>query len=342
MDNLTHSLTGLALARAGLNRFSPRATLLLLLSANLPDIDIISLANGQFAYLQAHRGITHTFIALPFLAISTVLVVAAIFRQKLPWFRAWLLCSLGIGSHLLLDWTNTYGIRPLLPFSANWFYLDLNSLTDWLILAVLLLAAIWPLFSRMVGSEIGDRKQSPGRGIAIAALLFFSFFDIGRAVMHQRAIAQLESRLYDGFPPLNVAALPDKLNPFFWAGIVEAETSYRHLQVNTLGQLNTDAARIYFKPPPSPFVENTRNVQPFTFFLYFSRFPVWSVLPVSLKAGEGKRIDLSDLRFGSPGEGSFHCIALENDTGTILQSWFTFGQGANLGWNQDAELMKPR
>ena len=33
MDNLTHSLTGLLLSRAGLNRFYPRATLVLIVSA---------------------------------------------------------------------------------------------------------------------------------------------------------------------------------------------------------------------------------------------------------------------------------------------------------------------
>ena len=40
MDNLTHSLTGLMLSRAGLNRFYPRATLVLVIAANIPDIDI--------------------------------------------------------------------------------------------------------------------------------------------------------------------------------------------------------------------------------------------------------------------------------------------------------------
>ena len=319
-----------------------RAPLLLLLSANMPDIDIVTLTKGQFAYLEAHRGITHTFLALPFLAIECVLVVAMIYRQKLPWVRAWLLCCLGVASHLLLDWTNSYGIRPLVPFSTKWFYLDLNSLTDWNILAVLSLAAVWPLFSRMVGSEIGDRKQSAGRGMAIAALLFFLFFDTGRGVLHRRATAQLESRLYNGFPAIATAALPDKLNPFHWLGIVETESTYREMQVNTLGELNTEAGKTYFKPPPSPFVEDARKVQPFSFFLYFSRFPVWSVQPVSLKAGEGKRIDLSDLRFGSPGEGNFHCIALERNTGEILRSWFTFGPGADLGWGQDAEDIGPR
>src|ERR1043165_1620564 len=40
MDPLTHTATGLFLSRAGLNRWTPLATPILLLAANAPDIDI--------------------------------------------------------------------------------------------------------------------------------------------------------------------------------------------------------------------------------------------------------------------------------------------------------------
>jgi inner membrane protein len=46
MDNLTHTLTGLMLSRAGLNRWHPRASLVLMLSANIPDIDFVAVARG--------------------------------------------------------------------------------------------------------------------------------------------------------------------------------------------------------------------------------------------------------------------------------------------------------
>ena len=47
MDNLTHTLYGLALARTGLHRTTPRATLTLLVGANLPDVDFISIFWGD-------------------------------------------------------------------------------------------------------------------------------------------------------------------------------------------------------------------------------------------------------------------------------------------------------
>jgi inner membrane protein len=330
MDNLTHSLTALALARAGLDRFTPRATLLLLISANIPDSDIVTLARGQLQYFESHRGYTHSFLFLPLLALLSVLLVAAIFRQKLPWTRAWLVCCAGVLSHLLLDWTNSYGVRPFIPFSSRWFYLDLNGLYDGVILTVLAVCLIWPLFSRLVSSEIGDRRRA-GRGNAILALSFFLLFDIGRAVLHTRAVAQLEARLYDGEPPVSVAALPQSLNPLRWRGIVETASSYRVVAVDTLGQLNSEGATVFYKAPESAPFQNALATRPFRYFRYFARFPVWAAEPVFLAAGTGKRLDLTDLRFGEPGSGSFHCIALTDPQAVVLQSWFTYGPGLELG-----------
>ena len=98
---MSHSLTGLNdWLRAGLNRLTPRATLLLMLSANIPDIDIAALGKSQFAYLEVHRGPTHSLVAMPVLAAVCVTVVAAIYRQRLPWVQAWLVCCIGVASHL--------------------------------------------------------------------------------------------------------------------------------------------------------------------------------------------------------------------------------------------------
>ena len=334
MDNLSHSLTGLAFARAGLNRITPRATFLLILSANIPDSDIAALAKSQFAYLVVHRGPTHSLLAVPILALECVLIVAALCRQRLPWFRAWLVCCVGVLSHLLLDWTNIYGIRPFLPFSMQWFHLDLNSLTDGPILVALALAAVWPYLSRLVSGEIGDGRKSTGQGIAIATLLCCVVFDVGRSSLHQRAVTQLESRLYAGAPAAEVAALPTPFNPFLWRGIVSTEQTFLQFNVNTLGQLNTDNPKSFFRTPLSESIARVRGTPEFSYFLYFARYPVWAVLPVDLNTGEGKRIELTDLRFGEPGQGSFHCIALEGPSGNLLGSWFTYGSGADLGWTE--------
>ena len=61
MDNLTHSLVGWMLSRAGIDRKIPRAAPLMIVAANIPDLDVVSLAGGPLSYLTWHRSYTHAF-----------------------------------------------------------------------------------------------------------------------------------------------------------------------------------------------------------------------------------------------------------------------------------------
>ena len=146
MDNLTHSLVGLAAAKAGLEKLSPGATALCLLAANSPDADIVTLVGGRWIYLQNHRGITHSIVgtialalALPFVFHGCALLIARLRRRKpATRLRGLLIVSILVTTtHPLLDWTNNYGVRLLLPWNSRWFYGDLVFIMDpvfWLLL----------------------------------------------------------------------------------------------------------------------------------------------------------------------------------------------------------------
>ncbi|MFN2453770.1 MAG: metal-dependent hydrolase [Pyrinomonadaceae bacterium] len=139
MDNLTHSLVGLAIAKAGLERASPAATAVCIVAANAPDADILTAFYGSWTYLHHHRGITHSIIGtlalallIPFLFWIAGWIYARMMREP-TWmnFRGLLLASLvASASHTLLDWTNNYGVRPLLPLSNERFYGDLVFIVD--------------------------------------------------------------------------------------------------------------------------------------------------------------------------------------------------------------------
>lgn len=146
MDNLTHSLVGLAAAKAGLERLSPMATTVCVLAANAPDLDFLAVIGGRWFYVQNHRGITHSIVGtmtlallIPALFYGGDLILARV-RRRPPRvkFRGLLICSLILSaSHPLMDWTNNYGVRPLLPWSGQWFYGDLVFIVDpWLWLVV--------------------------------------------------------------------------------------------------------------------------------------------------------------------------------------------------------------
>jgi inner membrane protein len=146
MDNLTHSLVGLAAAKAGLERLSPGATIVCVLAANAPDLDILAALGGKWFYLHHHRGITHSVVGtlilalfIPSLFYAVDLLVARIRkRQPRVRFAGLLVASLVLSaSHPLMDWTNNYGVRPFLPWNADWYYGDLVFIIDpWIWLAV--------------------------------------------------------------------------------------------------------------------------------------------------------------------------------------------------------------
>jgi inner membrane protein len=147
MDNLTHSLVGLTAAKAGLEKLSPGATTLCLLATNAPDVDVAVLVfRGRWAYLHHHRGITHSIVGGLVLAIALPLVfylgslLVARFRKRDSHvrFKGLLLASVLVtATHPILDWTNNYGMRFLLPWNAKWFYGDFLFVLDpffWIVL----------------------------------------------------------------------------------------------------------------------------------------------------------------------------------------------------------------
>jgi inner membrane protein len=146
MDNLTHSLIGLAAAKAGLEKLSPGATALCLVATNIPDADIVTLIGGRWTYLHHHRGITHSIAGTIALALLVPLIfylvdkLIARVRKRRPAvrLRGLLIASLLVtATHPFMDWTNNYGLRPLLPWSSRWFYGDFVFIIDpfiWLIL----------------------------------------------------------------------------------------------------------------------------------------------------------------------------------------------------------------
>jgi len=147
MDGVTHSLVGLTSAKAGLERWSPYATVVCILSANAPDIDVISgFFGGRWTLLHYHRGVTHSIIGTLALGFLIPSIFYAVDRAIAQWrkhppkirYRGLLIASLiAAATHPLMDWTNNYGIRPLLPWSGKWFYGDLVFIIDpyiWLVL----------------------------------------------------------------------------------------------------------------------------------------------------------------------------------------------------------------
>jgi inner membrane protein len=229
---------------------------------------------------------------------------------------------------MILDWTNIYGIRMLLPFSAEWLRLDITNVVDLWIWAICLLGIAGPFLSRLVGSEIasgGARVRHHGRGFAIFALLFVLVYNSGRGVLHARAVAALSSRLYEGTLPESVFASPDTLNPFHWRGVVETSGAFVVQDLNLIAPDPLATRPILFhKPDPDPAIDAARRHPVIREFLAFAQIQLWRITPWP-EIENGRLVEVFDMRFGSPAAPGFMATAILNGRGEVVETDVHFG-----------------
>lgn len=328
MDNLTHSLVGLFLARAGFRRATPSGTAILVLAANAPDFDVVSWFGGSASYIHWHRHITHSIMAFPFMALLTVAIVrfarSRAAGPKIRWLPAFLIAMLGVASHVLLDLTNVYGVRLLLPFSGEWFHWDLTPVVDLVIWAVLLTGLAAPAFGRLVGAEIGEREKSAGgSGWAITALLLLAAYDYGRSVLHDRALAMMAGHTWNGLSARRTAAFPE-MNPLVWNGVAELSNAWVMTPVDLRDNFRTESGATFYKPDPTSAMAAAAQTEPFGKFMEFAQYPVWALDP-SPGLEHATRVRLVDLRFGTPQAPGFVATATVNDGNQVIDAGFSFG-----------------
>jgi inner membrane protein len=311
------------MSRAGLNRWCAYSTPVLLMSANVPDIDFASLAGSDLLVLDWHRGPTHALAFVALMAALPLLPLRLFAGKRIAWLKAYAVSILGVLSHLFLDWTNIFGVRLLEPFSRTYYHLDTTGVTDLWMLGVMAAAAAWFGISKLVSSEIGSRK-STGRGVAIAVLLFVCFWQTGRYFAHERAVAVLDARIYDGETPRHVSALPHFASPLHWTGVVETDLAHHVFEISLAsGQFDPGAGEVFYKPEPSQAIETAKGTDTFKRFLRFCQFPLWRAVPAEEPEG-ATRVQAMDPRFGIPGEERFVATAVIAADGSVLQDWFQF------------------
>jgi inner membrane protein len=284
MEPVTHFLTGACLARTGFNRKTAYATLAMTLAAEAPDMDVFWGFRGPVAGFEHHRGITHTFLGAPVVALAVTAVVWLWHRSrgKQPilaprWALLWLLSLVAVFSHIFLDWTNNYGVRPFFPFNPRWYSLDIAFILEPVIFAALLTALVLPAVFGMADREMGAGKPLfRGRGWAIAAMVLIGI-DLGvRAVEHHRALHLVSNTRFGNLPMLRAGAEPYPVDPFRWFAIVETAGYYQTGFVSTWAETveTSDRDDVIFKPPVTPATMAAKRSWLGRAYLDWARFPV--------------------------------------------------------------------
>jgi inner membrane protein len=275
MDNATHTLVGLTLARTPLGRAGRGTTAALVIASNAPDIDIVAAVRGGISYLAWHRGPTHGPLGIVGLGVVAAGLVWIWLRtldrptpervdprasesEEVASFGMLVVASvIGVLVHVLMDFPTSYGTRLLSPFDWHWFAVDWMPIVDVYLLSAL---AAGLMFGRVSAA-------SKRRNAAIVFALMAAYYGV-RGVAHHEALASVPrvfgptlpqrcdpqaptSRLVDSWPraalppPLDpsgnrclveIAALPTFLSPFRWRVIAQLSNAYEIHDIDLLDE----------------------------------------------------------------------------------------------------------
>lgn len=196
MDNITHSLVGVAIAEIVQPAGEPPARRRLWLgagvvAANLPDVDLVYtwITPAPLGYLLHHRGHTHTLAGLLVLGVACWALLRGSAGALPAAGKRALAAVVGINlaGHLALDGLNTYGVHPLYPFDARWYYGDAVFIFEPWLWIVLGTAAAWnarrPALRYLTAGGIGILlvaliaiRLVPAGAIGVMAILAAAIF----------------------------------------------------------------------------------------------------------------------------------------------------------------------
>ena len=282
MFNSTHTFVGLALARSGMDRWVPRAAMTAVIASNLPDVDIVTALSGTPRYLEIHRGITHSFVAIPALAL---IVSAAMYIFSENFWKTYLVALLAMYTHPLLDFANTYGLRPFLPWNGTWFYGDLLPIIDPYLDAILLIGIL-------AGEVFKDGKQRL-TWLSFGLVLLYAG---GRFELRNLATSQLEALAARTPGTENWAVSPTIMNPLVWEGILGSKKEVVKVSIDPIDEMMTEVTRIK-SAGPAEIPRQAFASESAMALLSFARFPVLKMQGTDY----GYRILMFDFRFYNQG-----------------------------------------
>jgi inner membrane protein len=346
LEPITHFLTGACLGRAGLNRKTALATATVTLAAEAPDIDVVGRFKGPIFGFAHHRGFTHSFLGLFVVSGVVVGLMYAFWRLRgrktnnpnLPpkWGLLFLFAYLAGLTHILLDFTNNYGVRPFWPFSEKWYSWDIVFIFEPVLWIVLALGLLLPILFSLVNQEIGARRKGPQGRLAATVALFSMIALWGiRDYEHRRAVNALEARLYHSADPIRASAYPYWWNPFRWHGVVETSNFYATAPVDSLApEVDPEGTmQIRYKPVETSATLAGKNSYLGRVYLDWAKYPVVEVEP---KLGEmtGERpgyiVRFQDLRYAYPelsGRGTLSAtVELDRDFNVVSETWGSRGR----------------
>ena len=231
-------------------------------------------------------------------------------RQPIHWGWLYLTALIAALSHILLDWTNNYGVRPFFPFNHHWYAGSFMFIVEPVLYLFFFLAFFMPWILGIADREIGARRQPfRGRGWAVFALAGIFVLGCIRWLEHRQAIELVRNSDVTSEPVPRAAAEPYPINPFRWHVILETARYYQTAEVNTFtASVDSNLHRdLIYKPTDTPAVEAAKRTFLGRVYLDWGTWaivrdlgqePIAGLDPPNLPPGRTwTTVEFSDLRF---------------------------------------------
>jgi len=303
LEPLTHFLTGAVLSRAGFNRKTALATAAMTLAAEAPDLDVLTGFKGPVYQFAHHRGFTHSFLGLILVSAVVTGFMYLVWRARgrktnipdLPprWGLLFLFSYIAGLSHILLDFTNNYGVRPFWPLWEKWYSWDIVFIFEPALYIILIGGLVLPLiFSR--------RERLPrGRSFAVAAIVCVAGLYAIRDHEHRKAVHVLADTRFDAAVPLRVSAYPYYWHLFRWYGVAEMPGYFFTSDIDARsGKLVLAGMESFAKPPETQATLAAKRSYLGRVYLSWAQYPLVTAAP--LPQG-GWTVHFKDLRYDYPG-----------------------------------------
>ncbi len=146
-------------------------------------------------------------------------------------------------SHILLDFTNNYGVRPFWPFWGKWYSWDIVFIVEPILYVFLIAGLVAPLiFSR-------HEPLPRGRTAAVLALICVAGLYAVRDHEHRQAIARARSaelRIGAAGAGFGLSVSGDLLTR--WYAVIETQNSFVSFR-RELAERATQSGRVADNPP---------------------------------------------------------------------------------------------
>jgi inner membrane protein len=266
VDNLTHSLTGALVAKAGPERHHTRIVFwVTVLAANIPDIDFVMQFFGdRMFYMEQHRGVSHSILFALFFAallawIFSLTLKGARFKQLYVYVLA------GILVHILFDLITSFGTMIFYPLSDKRYTFDLIFIIDpWLTLSMVILIVFVRKF------------RNKSRRIVHAGLVFISVYFLFAYVNKEI----VRNRAEDFFAGRNIKysemlVLPQPLAITHWVVLVRTDDAAYQIFTNSFEKPNRYSIIDYPYIEPNEYILRAGQTREAKFFHWFSRMPMY-------------------------------------------------------------------